>query len=275
MNNSVFKKFKTIVCDYDGTLIGADLIVSEVVKKAVKSLEDNNIKFLIASGRSYFGLIEQTCNELNLKTPQITRGGAEIIDASNGEILFSEIIPNDSLNELINTLRSLDINFAVEKGNFVYTRDSKPIWGYGKVGPIPFKLIDEIEVIDIPKVIVFPIQNQNTEEKFEKIVHKDFSNLFITRSFSPVGKTWDITSSMANKQEAVLRVSRLLNTSPKEMIGIGDGHNDIPLLQICGYKVAMGNAHQELKDIADEIILSQPEDGVAIFINNFLRKIKD
>jgi hydroxymethylpyrimidine pyrophosphatase-like HAD family hydrolase len=54
------------------------------------------------------------------------------------------------------------------------------------------------------------------------------------------------------------------------MIGVGDGYNDFPLLEACGLKVAMGNALEDLKGIADYIAPSVDEDGVANVIEKFI-----
>jgi hypothetical protein len=54
------------------------------------------------------------------------------------------------------------------------------------------------------------------------------------------------------------------------MIGIGDNFNDIPLLNACGYKVAMENAPDEVKQIADEVIPSFNTEGVAVFVEGIL-----
>ena len=55
-----------------------------------------------------------------------------------------------------------------------------------------------------------------------------------------------------------------------EIIGVGDGYNDFPLLMACGLKVAMGNATEDLKEIADYIAPTVDEDGVADVIEKFV-----
>ncbi len=80
----------------------------------------------------------------------------------------------------------------------------------------------------------------------------------------------DITSSEASKQHGILEVARILSISTEEIIGVGDGYNDFPLLMACGLKIAMGNAVPELKAIADFIAPSVEEDGVATVIEKFV-----
>jgi len=80
-----------------------------------------------------------------------------------------------------------------------------------------------------------------------------------------------VTAALANKNAAVLKVAKMLGISTTEIIGIGDGYNDFPLLEACGYKVATENANENLKAIADLIIPSYQNNGVQNFIKNFLK----
>jgi hydroxymethylpyrimidine pyrophosphatase-like HAD family hydrolase len=79
-----------------------------------------------------------------------------------------------------------------------------------------------------------------------------------------------ISNSLATKQHGIIEVARLLNISTKDIIGVGDGYNDFPLLLACGLKIAMGNANEELKKIADFVAPSVEEDGVATVIEKFI-----
>ncbi|MEK9143787.1 MAG: HAD family hydrolase [Patescibacteria group bacterium] len=74
----------------------------------------------------------------------------------------------------------------------------------------------------------------------------------------------------ATKLHSVVRVAELLGVKTEEMIGVGDGYNDYPLLSACGLKIAMGNAAPELKAIADFIAPTVDEDGVATVIEKFI-----
>lgn len=79
-----------------------------------------------------------------------------------------------------------------------------------------------------------------------------------------------ITHAAATKQHAILEVAKLLKIETHDIIGVGDGYNDFPLLMACGLKVAMGNAVDELKAIADYVAPSVEEDGVADVIEKFV-----
>lgn len=85
------------------------------------------------------------------------------------------------------------------------------------------------------------------------------------------GKVWVTVAHLnATKLHAVGTIAKLLKLRRAQLIGIGDGYNDFPLLMACGLRIAMGNAVPELKAIADFIAPTVEEDGVATVIEKFI-----
>lgn len=80
----------------------------------------------------------------------------------------------------------------------------------------------------------------------------------------------NITDALASKLHGVVEVARILDIKTEDIIGVGDGYVDFPLLMACGLKIAMGNSVPELKAIADFIAPSVDEDGVAVVIDKFI-----
>ena len=92
----------------------------------------------------------------------------------------------------------------------------------------------------------------------------------IISSTNPDHVGLEIANVRATKQFGIAEVAKMLHISTHEIIGIGDGYNDFPLLMACGFRVAMGNAVPDLKAIADYIAPSVDEDGVAYVIEKFI-----
>ena len=80
----------------------------------------------------------------------------------------------------------------------------------------------------------------------------------------------DVTNPQASKLHGITTIAKILKIKTKDMIGVGDGYNDFPLLMACGLRIAMGNAVPELKAIADFIAPTVEEDGVATVIEKFI-----
>ena len=80
----------------------------------------------------------------------------------------------------------------------------------------------------------------------------------------------DIANINSNKGIAVKRMLEILNIKKEETIAIGDDNNDLSMFEQVGYKVAVDNAIDIVKQKADEITLSNDEDGVAGFLEEFV-----
>ena len=95
--------------------------------------------------------------------------------------------------------------------------------------------------------------------------------MHVTRFPYEPGKTWgvDITHKRGTKATAVHRYARLLGITPAEIIGIGDGPNDVEFLQECGLRIAMGNAHPDLKAIAHWIAPDVTEHGILAALERY------
>ena len=65
------------------------------------------------------------------------------------------------------------------------------------------------------------------------------------------------------KANAIKILADHLDINKEEIIVIGDGANDISMFEMSGYKIAMGNANNKLKEKADYITDSNNQDGVA------------
>ena len=72
------------------------------------------------------------------------------------------------------------------------------------------------------------------------------------------------TAKGVSKSESLRRVCERLGIAPAEVMAFGDAQNDMSMLDFAGYGVAMGNACEELKAMADEVTLSNNEDGIAV-----------
>lgn len=75
----------------------------------------------------------------------------------------------------------------------------------------------------------------------------------------------------ASKGKGLQRLLKLMNIDPEHVLAFGDGQNDVEMFELVGTSVAMGNAVQQLKDVADEVLHeTHNEDGVALGIEKYV-----
>ncbi|KCZ70637.1 sucrose-phosphate phosphatase-like hydrolase, Archaeal [Candidatus Methanoperedens nitroreducens] len=82
-----------------------------------------------------------------------------------------------------------------------------------------------------------------------------------------------IKSKMINKGTGLKRIAELMGLDAQDFVAIGDSHNDVEMLEVSGFGVAVGNAHHELKGIADMVTKGEHGAGVAEAIKYIKEKM--
>lgn len=246
--------YKAIISDIDGTLTPQERnsLPSIKVIDTIKKATDNGLIFCLASGRP-FSLVKYLVDHLGTIGPSIIDNGAVIVDGNNGSVIWEALLPANKANRILELSQSF-----------------KKVRASCDTGAIDNP--DKIESsAKIRKISVHDIPLDQAEELMNK-VNKEFKDVVGVRAASYEGPhLTDVYFSdiHATKQHAVLKLSKILGITRKEIIGVGDGYNDFPLLMACGLKVAMGNAVEELKAIADYVAPTVDKDGLAHVIKKF------
>lgn len=134
------------------------------------------------------------------------------------------------------------------------------------IGEKPLKTND---VLKATNFVVHKILLLGTEAKLDLIKNELNKIKGITFCNSKEGYL-EITSFHASKSKAFKYLLEYLSIDVKDSLAIGDGCNDLELLQCAGMGIAMDNAPLEVKNVADYVTLSNDENGVAIALNKFL-----
>lgn len=247
-------KYKALMMDIDGTTVVSEMNsvpsvrIVDAVAKAQKKLHVG-----LASGRTRIES-QEIFKALHLSGPSIVSGGAQIVDAKTYQVLWESRISHSAVVEIEKIFVSAGIAAYIndeETGDFALIKDSRY-----KQAPLT-----------IWNPTLDPTVADALVESLSKIsgitAHK-------IHSWEPDKFTVQATSSIATKQHGIFEVAKILGIETREIIGVGDSYNDFPLLMACGLKIAMGNAAQELKAIADFVAPSVEDDGLAVVIEKFI-----
>lgn len=244
-------KYKALILDVDGTLIkGRYGSPSARVTKAVKQAR-TKLHVGLATSRPLF-MLARVLKKLDLSGPSIINAGTTIIDVNTRQVLWSKTILEDDIESIFNLASDFKVKFTMHDGkkNFFKngTKAKKKVFEMWAPNLV-LELADEFiqEASNIPTIAVHKVPSWS-EGKIDLLV----------------------THAEATKQHGILEIAKILDISTKEIIGVGDGYNDFPLLMACGLKVAMGNAVPDLKAIADYVAPTVEEDGVADVIEKFV-----
>lgn len=248
-------KYKLLISDVDGTLIPNTEhgMPSEKVISAVHKA-NKKIAISVATARSH-AQIMHIIEPLQLTAPCIITGGAQIINPVTKEILLEKTIRNEDISVITKIGKDMNIAFTVADAAYdeeiVFSDSYKPVR--------PLDMYSQPISIDKAQEFIEKISHIPTIEAHKALGWEETKRVHIV-----------LTNPEASKQYGVLEVSKILNTKKEEIIGVGEGYNDFSFLMSCGTKIAMGNAINEIKAIADYVIPSVEKDGIAYLIEKFI-----
>jgi HAD superfamily hydrolase (TIGR01484 family) len=249
------KKISALVFDLDGTAIPKDPQghPSTAVITAVQQAKQF-CHVSVATGRP-LALTQYLLEELKIDDLCILNGGTQLYSHMARKSVWEQEVDQLTLQELFTHLRIYSrYEVANEK-----RLQRVPIAEYACDMPIGLTCI-------------FSTQGQDTTEMLAIV--KKFPGITAHAVSSWKEGTFDIhiTHELATKKHALQALLGYLNVHMDETMVVGDGGNDLPLFELAGWRVAMGNAAPELKEQADWIAPSVDEDGLAVAIERFVLK---
>lgn len=242
-------KYKVLAIDLDDTLLTNDKTVTDENKKWIKHATENGITVVISTGRGYHNM-KHIREELDLNMPMVLVNGGEAWDATV-KIINRDIIDQNDLKFISGLTEKYDTDFwAYGINSFI----RKPDWKK--------EMVDEA-------CTQFVIRHENPtilQSIKEEVARRDH-NLEVTSS-SAINV--EFTRKGVSKASALQTVCAHLGLTMQDVMAIGDNYNDIQMIKNVGLGIAMGNAIEELKDIADDITGTIEESGVAQAIKKHL-----
>lgn len=275
MTKKLSFKGKLLVCDMDGTLLDSNKQISRENSEAAKYFVEKGGSFTIATGRMARS-IEQYMPLLPVNAPVILYNGSVIYDFQRKEVLWYKLLPAEVRNVVIHLMDRFP-----EMGVEVFYKDKMYIVKRNDMTDMHIKRA-EFSPIFLPleeisdgwyKVLLAWEHEKLLEvERFmkENIINEE-SSFYIVFS-EPV--FLEILSKEASKGTALKELLRMLGISRSNVIAVGDNLNDIDMIETAGIGIAVENAHEELKKVAD-YCFTHNDDHVLAQIVEWLDKNND
>ncbi len=246
-------RYKALIMDVDGTCVphAIDGLPSKKVLTAIRAAQ-KKVPVCACTSRPIF-IAKDVIRALGLKHPCGVNDGTQIYDPLKKKIVRTFSLSKDAAAAVQQFYESHRLKYMVNVGETEEFYDG---------GELP----EDVCSLCVPELPT----NQAMIIKDELVM--TIPNIAVqTPPSYTAGNVWiSATSPIATKLHSVIEIARMLEVDPKDIIGIGDGYNDFPLLEACGLKIAMGNAVPELKAIADFVAPTVDEDGVATVIEKFI-----
>lgn len=278
----------------DGTLLNGEQRVSQANKEMILELQKRGIEFLVATGRAY-NEVRFVFDQEGIKSPSICVNGSEIRD-KEGKVLYSIGLDGKTSATVAQVLEEFNIYFELytDKGTYstkyeegiqvivdIYhtANPSMPvdeIKGFAE-DRYQQRLIQLVESYDpifavedckVFKFLVFSLDDQLLLDVSERL--KQLEGIEVTSSGR---NNLEIMHQHAQKGIALKKYTDMKGISLEHTMALGDNYNDLSMLNIVGYSVAMGNAEQPIKEASKFETETNENDGVAKAIGELLNKM--
>lgn len=265
--------YKMIALDMDGTLLSSDKTLSERNRRAIEQAQLKGVKVVLASGRPLQGM-KAFADSLNMTSKQdfiVCYNGSLVYRASDNKVVRQHIMTGKEAKAIAKLARQLNVHhhaFSVEKGLITpklnpYTDHEATVNGL-TINEFDFSLLDDNEA-------VIKTMFADSKDVIDNVINQipnSFSEEFtLVRSASIF---YEFLHKQSNKGLAIKSIADSLSIPSEQVICMGDAENDHHMIKYAGLGVAMGNATEETKNIANYITETNDNSGVADVIEKFV-----
>ena len=267
--------YKLVCSDIDGTLLNKDRELSQRTIEIVGKIKENHPIILISSRMPK--AMTHLQNEMDiLHHPLIAYNGGQVLtnENENRETILSIEIPIELTNRILTFITNSTIHMSLYNSDdwFVPEMD---FWANREMNNTKVKP----EVANLNEVCndwknrnIGPHKIMCMGEKGEIQLLENYLKMHFSGELN-IYRSKDTYLEIASKKISKLSALNFLlekkyDIKLQEVIAFGDNYNDIEMLEGVGLGVAVGNAREEVKKVANQITLTNKEDGVAIILEN-------
>ena len=277
---------KIIALDLDGTLLDSKKNLSARNRAALENAAAKGAAIVPTTGR-FFGMMPQVVRDLPFVRYAITVNGAQAYDRETDEAIAKEEIPLETALAIMEILDGYDVIYDCYRSNWGWMTASLQAKAadyatdehYLKMvrefrNPVPelkAHLRETAAKGDVQKVMIFSRNDgssaaQETLQAIRREMENRFPDIIVTQS---TRNNIELNIKTAHKGRALERLANHLGYSIDDCAAFGDGLNDLTMVEVAGFGVAMANAHERVKAAAKIQAPSNDEDGVAAVLESW------
>jgi len=267
--------YRLLVVDIDGTLLDKDGNISSENEKALARVRATGLRFSLCTGRSILAS-RSVIERLAVDGFHIFFDGAFVSSPDASREVYARPLPRSAVRQIVEYADEHSLNLEISAVDKFYA--ARESWGteirrqFFGIEPV---ITDLSTLWDKERVIKANLLTTNTQEvaKAEALMRHFKGALVFSHGGTPAYPGVDFLNILAagvSKGKALEALVNHLGISLAEVIAIGDGSNDIPLLATAGLAIAMDNASPEVKAVADHVTEDVDHSGLAKAIERFL-----
>lgn len=243
-----------LVCiDVDGTLVGSSGTVAPEVWAAAERARLRGIRLAVCSGRPAFGLAREFAEQLDCEGWHVFQNGASVMHVASGESRSASLSPR-GLEWLLARSRATGriLELYTDSGYAVESTADRAVRHAGLLGvpflPRPFASL-EGKIVRAQWLLAHADADAALAER-----HEDLGFAHSTSPVMPDTSFVNVTPAGVDKASAVRVLAGAYGVPLEGVMMVGDGLNDVGVMEVVGHPVAMGNAEPEVHAVARHVV---------------------
>ncbi len=260
---------RLLLADVDGALLTQDKVLTPKASKAVRDLEAKGVAFALTSGRPPRGMT-MLVEPLHLSTPIGAFNGGMFV-APDLTPIDQRPVPDSLVPEVLETIRAHRLDVWLYRGNDWHVQDSHGAHVAREEWTVKFP---PVVVPDYHGLMTNVVKLVGVSDDLEAVARceAEVQQKFGTHLSAERSQPYylDVTHPDANKGAVARWLGNLLHIPLEQVATIGDQMNDTLMFSVTGMSIAMGNASDKVKDLADYATASNEDEGFAEAVERFL-----
>ena len=260
---------QAFACDLDGTLIGRDAVLRPRTRAAIARAHGAGIPVIVATGRM-FRSVEPYLTEAEIEDPVVCYQGAAVVDPRSRTFLLHEPLDLGVAREAIAALlaHGLSPNVYVDDRLYV-AEETEYSRAYSDFQRLPVTEVGDLlawlnraptKLVAVAEPAVLAAVRHDLERRFD-------GRAFITTSLPHL---LELGNPAVTKGSGLAFVAALKGIDLDHVVAFGDGENDVELLEVAGFGVAIDGGHPRVQAVADWTCPGPQDEGVAAFVEAVL-----
>ena len=272
------KHIKMIGLDLDGTLLTTAKELTPYTRDVLAKAIAQGVEVLVATGRPVAGIPKELLEFPGMRYA-VTSNGARILEVATGKVLYENLMDQKLAEQVLAVFADYDAVYEVFIDGRGYTKaecmqhleDYFPTQGmvqYMKQTRIPVESVRAVlrekgkPADKVHGIFRYEAERQEALERLRKI-----EGLEVTEA---LGNNLEVNRQGTNKGIGMLKLGELLGIGQEDIMACGDDMNDYEMIRLVGFGVAMANADEAVKQVADYITATNDEEGVAKAIEKYV-----
>ncbi len=266
-------KCKLLVLDLDGTLTNSQKEITPRTLESLLRLQESGVQLVLASGRPTYGIVP-LCRSLQMERFGgyiLAFNGGKIIQVQGMETIYEQVLPHSLVAPLHRAATAAGAVILTYEDDYILTE--QPCDKYveyemflTKMRPKRVDNFTEAVTFDPDKCLI--VGEPETLASLGEALNLEFGELLSAYRSEPF--FLEVVPKGIDKALSLNRLFAHVGCSAEDIVAVGDGFNDLTMIQLAGFGVAMANAQDVVKEAADYITLSNDEDGVAAMVEKYL-----